>query len=131
MSSTASRTASRLLIFGLLSPPVGLIVALGVIASTAPGANVTGFGLLAPLLTAYFLGLLPALATALVDSILTARRTTRRLLWTTLAGIAWSLPAIATVIGLSGIAGRLLLAWVVVGAVPAAICSWLARQLDR
>lgn len=93
--------------------------------------TVTGSGFLALLLPTYFLGLVPALATALVDAALAARGTPRRIAWTALAGAVCGFMPVAAAIGYSGLVRPLVLAWVLVGAVPAAICSWLAGRLAR
>jgi hypothetical protein len=136
MSKAVSSTVERFVIFGLFGPPLGLVTGLGVLSLIGPASAMPGLGMFALLVPAtylltYFLGLLPALVTALIDSTLARRATPRRILWTTLAGTTASIPPIAAVIGLSGVTGRLALAWLLTGAVPAAICSSLAGRLVR
>jgi hypothetical protein len=131
MPASAAQMARRLAIFGIAGPPLGLATGLGVLWLISRGQTATGFGFLALLPPAYFLGLVPALATALVDSTLAARGTPRRLLWTTLAGAACGFLPVAAAIGHSGLVRPLFLVWGLVGAVPAAVCSWLAGRLAR
>jgi hypothetical protein len=136
MSSAASRTARRLVIFGLFGPPLGLLTGLGVFWLIGSGGTSPHLGLFvllqpAAYLLAYFLGLLPALAVALTDSVLVARGTQRRMLWTMLAGGLCSIPSVAAAVGVAGFAQPLSAAWILVGAVPAVLCSWLADRFAR
>jgi hypothetical protein len=130
-TAAASRTAWRLALFGLLGPPLGLATGLAVLALISPNQSMSGPGLLVLMIPTYFLGLVPALVTALVDSTLATRGTPRRILWTMLAGAACGFVPVAAAIGYSGLIRPLWLAWAMVGAVPAAICSWLAGRLVR
>jgi len=131
ISPTTSLTARRLAIFGIVGPPLGLATGLGMLWLISRSQTVTGSGFLALLVPTYFLGLVPALATALVDSALAARGTPRRIVWTALAGAACGFFPVAAAIGYSGLIRPLFLVWGLVGAVPAAICSWLAGRLTR
>ena len=130
-SVRAPQTAGRLLLFGVLGPPLGLATGLGVLAVIGPHHSVAGPGVLVLLIPTYFLGLVPALVTALVDSVLAERLTPRRTLWTSLVGAACGFIPVAAAIGYSGLVRPLWLVWALVGAVPAAACSWLASRLIR
>lgn len=112
----------RFLIFGLLGPVLGFIVVrYGFLASTAhldPRELVL-------LPVAFFLGLLPALAAAWIDKLLSDRGVRLRPLWMAAIGFAVSfLPILAALIYL-GSTDPLILLWGFIGAVPAFICSLL------
>ncbi|MBL8570086.1 MAG: hypothetical protein JNK84_13530 [Phreatobacter sp.] len=130
-SVRAPQATARLVLFGVLGPPLGLATGLGVLALVGPGQPMAGIGILVLLIPTYFLGLVPALVTALIDTVLAERGTPRRMLWTTLAGAACGFILVAAAIGYSGLIRPLWLAWGLVGAAPAAICSWLAGRLAR
>jgi hypothetical protein len=124
--STAQATALRLVLFGVLGPPVGLMAGLAALRMTGPTGLDPLPGLFVLLPVTYFLGLVPALATGLVDTILAMRGVRQRLLLTTIAGAALGFMPVAVAIGMAGVLRPAILLWAIVGAAPAALCSWLA-----
>ena len=121
----------RLLIFGLVGPPLGLATGLWIIV---PALNLAfgdpprwDWSQIELITLAYMLGLLPALATGAFDEVLARRETRWRPFWTAVFAFAMSfLPLAAAIV--SGMAhGPFLLIFGLVGALPGAICSLLAN----
>jgi len=122
----------RFLIFVGIAPPLGFIVAFWVMlqianrlagsASTFDVAQV----MMLPMI--YLVGLVPALAVAWFDHALSTRNLSRRVLLTALFGYAISyLPLIgAPWVGI--VHGPYVVLFGLIGAVPAALCSWLATE---
>jgi hypothetical protein len=71
-------------------------------------------------------GIVPALVTAAVDHALARRHVRLRILWTALFGYAAAYLILLTAWMDGSVHGPYLLAFGLVGAVPAAICSWLS-----
>jgi hypothetical protein len=129
----------RFLIFALLGPPLGfvtffwgLLQAWNLLAG-APSTFDIHQVVLLPL--AYLFGILPALAAALFDHVLAKRNVRWRVLWTTLLGYLAGFFPIMEVLIPGLMHPSFLLLFGLVGAVPAAVCSWLsgpktARRAD-
>ena len=122
----------RFLIFAAVAPPVGFIVAFWVmlqIANWVAGSPATfDVAQIMMLPTIYLVGLTPALLAAWLDHLLAKRNVSCRVALTALFGYAISyLPlAAAFWIGVGHSPYVLLLG--LIGAVPSALCSWLAAQ---
>jgi hypothetical protein len=121
-------TTRRVLIFALLGPPIGFATGLwGLLQllNWAVGSPSTSdIGQLVLLPVAYALGIVPALIVARFDQAVVKSR--YRVLWTTLfAYLAGFLPILGALM-----MGFIQSLWVLplglIGAVPGAICSWLA-----
>lgn len=124
---------TRFAVFLLLGPPLGfatlfwgLLGTLGIALGEPPPVD-AGQIVLLPM--AYALGLVPALAAALVDHLLARRRVRARIAWTALASFALAFIPLATSLAAGTIHGPYVLAFGLVGAVPGAICSWLSGVL--
>ena len=125
----------RLLIFALLGPPLGLFTGLWVIL---PILN-WGLGdksvfdyhqiVLVPL--AYLVGTVPACVAGLVDGFLAGRRVRFGPLWTALFGFVVSFLPLVSSFAAGFIHGPFILVFGFVGALPAFVCSWLARKIVR
>jgi hypothetical protein len=118
----------RFVIFAVLFPPIAFAIAFWIIlqiANVASGEHITAeYHQLLLLPLAYMVGLIPALLVALVDHIFANRA--YGTLWTTLAGYIFIyLPLLAPMM-VKFIDGPEALLFGISGAVPAAICSWLA-----
>jgi uncharacterized membrane protein len=118
----------RFVIFGLLFPPIAFVLAFWImlqIANIASGEHITAEYhqvMLLPL--AYVLAIVPALLTAWVDHVVAHRP--YRILWTALAGyVLVYLPLIAPMMA-KFLHGPEMAVFGITGAIPAAICSWLA-----
>ncbi len=131
----------RLLIFLLLGPPLGSFMALFVLlpAIALMAGDITGFdaslvvAFIILLPTTYMTGIAPAALVCAVDAFLASRnvRPWRRVLWSASAGaVIGFLPLLTSLLG-GYIHGLWLLLFVVVGAFPGAVCSWLAGRWDR
>lgn len=79
----------------------------------------------------YMLGIVPACFAGLFDGVLARRRVRYGPLWTTLFGFAVSFLPLATSFAAGFIHGPLVLVFGFVGALPAFVCSWLARKVVR
>jgi hypothetical protein len=118
----------RFLIFAALFPPLAFVVMLQIL-NWALGDNSTAdYHQLVLLPAAYVIVLLPAMLTALVDDALARRKVSYRILWTTLAGYMFIFVPLLAALLTGSIHGAYLLLFGVIGAVPAAICSWLAGR---
>jgi hypothetical protein len=123
---------TRFLIFAAMAPPLGFVVAFWVmlqIANWLAGGPATfDVAQIMMLPTIYLVGLIPALAAAWFDHALAKRHVSCRIALTALFGYAISyVPAMVVFwIGLKPGPEALLLG--LVGAVPAAVCSWLAAE---
>ena len=115
---------TRFLIFAAMAPPLGFVVAFWVmlqIANWLAGSpNTFDVTQMMMLPTIYLIGLIPALAAAWFDHVLATR--------TALFGYAISfLPMV--VLSWSGVAfGPEVLLLGLIGALPSAVCSWLAAE---
>ena len=123
----------RLLLFGLLGPPLGFVtgfwgllqilnIALGEKSTAEPGQLV-----LLPL--AYTMGLVPALAVGGIDHYFRDWRLGPLL--TCLAGYLLGFMPIAGALVLGFIHGPFVLIFGLIGAIPALICALVARMLSQ
>lgn len=122
----------RLLIFSLLGPLLGFVTGFWVMRPIMAGLLGDPLDIdwhqivLMPL--AYALGIVPAFLTGLFDEFGDRRSFRRRVLWTTLFGFTISFLPLATALAAGFIRGPWILLWGLIGAIPAAICSWLAGK---
>ncbi|MEH2527609.1 MULTISPECIES: DUF5413 family protein [unclassified Bradyrhizobium] len=122
----------RFLIFAAVAPPLGFVVAFWVmlqIANWLAGSpNTFDVAQIMMLPTIYLVGLIPALLAAWFDHALAKHNVSYRIALTALFGYAISyLPLAATAwIGFGHRPGVLLCG--LIGAVPSAVCSWLAAE---
>jgi hypothetical protein len=122
----------RFLIFVGIAPPLGFIVAFWVMlqianwfsgsASTFDVAQV----MMLPMI--YLVGLVPALAVAWFDHALSTRSLSRRVLLTALFGYAISYLPLIGAPWMGFVHGPYVVLFGLIGAVPAALCSWLAGE---
>jgi len=75
---------------------------------------------------AYVITILPALLTAVADGMMAKRNVRHRLLWTAFAGYVFIFLPLLTPLSMGHLHGSYLLLFGIIGAVPAAICSWLS-----
>ena len=119
----------RFLIFGLLGPPLGFVVAffgLLPLIGSEPRFDPHGIVLL-PL--AYFLGLVPALIAAGFDHWLAKDGVRYRPIWIAAIGFGVSFLPVARAFLVTP--SPYFLIYGVIGAVPGFICSWLAGRFAR
>ena len=120
----------RFLIFAILFPPIAFVVAFWIllqISNWAVGDPSTfDYHQVILLPMAYIAGIVPALLTAKVDDVLFKRRAGYRVLWTALAGYVFIFMPLLTPLTMHLVHGPSLLLFGIIGAVPAAICSWVA-----
>ena len=114
----------RFLIFALLFPGIALVVffallsmAVGVFPDNPQALFVVGWG--------YVVGVVPALVCAVVDLLLRKTRIPA-VIGTTLVGYGIAILA-ALMIFDWGLIGKIL-AFGLIGAIPAAVCSWLSNE---
>lgn len=123
----------RLLIFGLLGPPLGFAVGFWMLLpllNWATGGDSTfEWGQLMLVPVAYWLGLLPALLAALVDHLLARRGVRWRAAWTALFAAAASFVPLISGLAMGYLGSPWLLVWGVIGAVPGFVCSLLSGAL--
>jgi hypothetical protein len=124
---------TRFLIFAAMAPPLGFVVAFWVmlqIANWLAGSPPNTFDVTQMMMlpTIYLIGLIPALAAAWFDHVLAKRHVSHRIARTALFGYAISfLPMIAS-FRFGVVLGPEVLLLGLVGAVPSAVCSWLAAE---
>jgi hypothetical protein len=124
----------RVLIFVILGPPLaiatGLLVLFPVISALAGGPVVFDIHQIvtasALLPIAYMAGLIPAVLVGLFDGILARRNIGWRALWCALFGFAMSFLPLLTSLSMGFMHGPFVLMFGVLGAVPGALCSWIA-----
>jgi len=122
----------RFLIFAAVVPPLGFVVAFCVmlqIANWLVGAPST-FDLRQVVLLpmAYVLGVLPALLMAWFDHVMVQRQMSYRIALTASLGYALSYVPLLGALHLGFMHGATLVLFGLIGAVPAALCSWLATE---
>jgi hypothetical protein len=125
--------ARRLLLFGLLGPPLGFVTGFWVllqILNMALGEKSTAeLGQLGLLPMAYIVGIVPALATGGIDHYF--RNWRLGPLFTCLAGYLLGFMPIAPALVMGFIHGPFVLIFGLIGAIPALICALIARMLNR
>jgi hypothetical protein len=125
----------RFLVFALLGPPLGLVTAMWgivpVLGWSLGDPSVFDYHQIVLLPLAYEVGLVPALLVGLFDAILAGRNVGRRVLWCGLFGFAMSFLPLLSSLAMGFLHGPFVLMFGLVGAVPGALCSWLAGKWVR
>src|ERR1700712_565564 len=120
----------RFLIFAILFPPIAFVVAFWImlqIANWAAGGPSTfDYHQVILLPLAYLVGIVPALLTAKADDILFKQRVRYRILWAAFAGYIFIFMPLLAALTMGFVHGPYLLLFGMIGAVPAAVCSWVA-----
>lgn len=123
---------TRFLIFAAMAPPLGFVVAFWVMLQIAnwlaggPGTFDVAQVMMLP--TIYLVGLVPALLAAWCDHMLARRNVPYRIALTALFGYAISYLSLAVGFWMGLTLGPEVLLLGLIGAVPSAVCSWLASQ---
>ena len=122
----------RFLIFALLGPPLGMLtgmwVMLPVLNWSQGGPAVFDHHPLDLMPLAYVVGLLPALLAAAFDGVLAKLAVRFRPLWCALFGFAVSFIPLLGALSMGFLHGPLEASLGFLGAVPAAVCSWLSGK---
>jgi uncharacterized membrane protein YfhO len=124
----------RFLIFAAIAPPLGFIVAFWVMLQIAnwlagsPGTFDVAQFLMLPMI--YLVGLIPALVIAWFDHTLSTRNLSHRILLTALFGYAISYLPLIGAPWMGFVHGPYVVLFGLIGAVPAALCSWLAAERE-
>jgi hypothetical protein len=122
----------RLLIFAAIAPPLGFVVAFWVmlqVANWLAGSPITfDVAQIMMLPTIYLVGLIPALMAAWFDHALAKRNVSHRIALTALFGYAISYLPLAMAYWVGFANGPEVLLLGLIGAVPSAVCSWLAAE---
>ena len=122
----------RLVIFAAIAPPLGFVVAFWVmlqIANWLAGSPTTfDVAQIMMLPTIYLGGLIPALLAAWFDHALAKRNFPHRIGLTALFGYAISCLPLAVAFWIGFAHGPYVLLFGLIGAVPSAVCSWLAAE---
>jgi hypothetical protein len=120
----------RFLVFAALFPPLAFIVAiwgvLQVLNWALAESSTADYHQLILLPAAYVIVLFPALLTALVDDVLARRNVRYRILWTAFAGYVFIFAPLLAALLMGFVHGPYLMLFGIIGAIPGAICSWLA-----
>ena len=120
----------RFLVFAALFPPLAFVVAfwgmLQILNWALGESSTADYHQLVLLPAAYVIVLLPAMLTALVDDVLARRNVRYRILWTALSGYPFIFILLLVALLTGSVHGPYLLLFGIIGAVPGAICSWLA-----
>jgi hypothetical protein len=122
----------RFLIFAAVAPPLGFITAFWVmlqIANWMAGTPST-FDLRQVVLlpTIYAFGVIPALLLAWFDHVLAKRETAHRIVLTASLAYAISYLPLVALAGTKLLHGPTIVLFGLIGAVPAALCAWLATE---
>jgi hypothetical protein len=122
----------RLLIFAAIAPPLGFVVAFWMmlqVANWLAGSPITvDVAQIMMLPTIYLVGLIPALMAAWFDHALAKRNVSHRIALTALFGYAISYLPLAMAYWVGIAHGPEVLLFGLIGAVPSAVCSWLAAE---
>ncbi|MBR1300525.1 DUF5413 family protein [Bradyrhizobium sp. AUGA SZCCT0042] len=122
----------RFVIFAAVAPPLGFIVACWVMLQianwVAGGPSTFDLAQVVMLLTVYLVGLIPALLTAWFDHVLVKREMPYRIALTALFAYFVSYVPLVGAFRMGFIHEPSVVLLGVVGAVPAAVCSWLAME---
>ncbi len=125
---------TRFLIFAAIAPPLGFVVAFWVmlqIANRLAGSPITfDVAQIMMLPTIYLVGLIPALWAAWFDHALAKRNVSYRIAFTALFGYTISYLPLAVAYWVGFAHGPEVLLFGLIGAVPSAVCSWLATERD-
>jgi hypothetical protein len=125
---------TRFLIFAAMAPPLGFVVAFWVmlqIANRLAGSPITfDVAQIMMLPTIYLVGLIPALMAAWFDHALAKRNVSYRIAFTALFGYTISYLPLAVAYWIGFAHGPEVLLFGLIGAVPSAVCSWLATERD-
>jgi hypothetical protein len=123
---------TRFLIFAAMAPPLGFVVAFWVmlqIANRLAGSPITfDVAQIMMLPTIYLVGLIPALMAAWFDHALAKRNVSYRIAFTALFGYTISYLPLAVAYWVGFAHGPEVLLFGLIGAVPSAVCSWLATE---
>lgn len=123
---------TRFLIFAAMAPPLGFVVAFWVMLQIANwlagGPNTFDVAQVLMLPTIYLVGLVPALLAACCDHTLARRNVPYRIALTALFGYAISYLPLAFAFSMGLTLGPDVLLLGLIGAVPSAVCSWLAAE---
>ena len=123
---------TRFLIFAAMAPPLGFVVAFWVMLQVANwlagSPNTFDVAQIMMLPTIYLVGLIPALMAAWFDHALAKRNVSHRIALTALFGYAISYLPLAVPYWVGFAHGPEVLLFGLIGAVPSAVCSWLATE---
>ena len=123
---------TRFLIFAAMAPPLGFVVAFWVMLQVANrlagGPNTFDVAQILMLPTIYLVGLVPALLGAWCDHALARRNVPYRIALTALFGYSISYLPLAFAFRMGVALGPDVLLLGLIGAVPSALCSWLAAE---
>jgi hypothetical protein len=123
---------TRFLIFAAVAPPLGFVVAFWVMLQIANwlagGPTTFDVAQIMMLPTIYLVGLIPALLAAWFDHALAKRNASHRIALTAMFGYAICYLPLAVVFWMGSAHGPDVLLFGLVGAVPSAVCSWLAAE---
>jgi hypothetical protein len=122
----------RLLIFALLGPPLGLATGLWgllpIMSAWLGGGSAFDLGQIVLLPLGYMVGLVPALLACGFDETLARLNVRFRVGWTALFGFAASFVPLLGALSMGFLHGPFVLAFGLVGATPASVCSWLSGR---
>ena len=123
---------TRFLIFAAIAPPLGFVVAFWVmlqVANWLAGSPITfDVAQIMMLPTIYLVGLIPALLAGWFDHALARRNVSCRIALTALFGYTISYLPLAVAFWIGFGHGPYVLLFGLIGAVPSAVCSWLAAE---
>jgi hypothetical protein len=123
---------TRFLIFAAMAPPLGFVVAFWVMLQIANwlAGSTTTFDVAQTMMlpTIYLVGLTPALLAAWFDHALARRGVSYRIALTALFGYTISYLPLAVAYWVGFAHGPEVLLFGLIGAVPSAVCSWLATE---
>ena len=123
---------TRFMIFAAMAPPLGFVVAFWVMLQIANwlAGSPTMFDVaqIMMLPTIYLVGLIPALLAAWFDHALAKRNVSYRIALTALFGYAITYLPLAVAFRTGFTHGPYVLLFGLIGAVPSAVCSWLAEE---
>jgi hypothetical protein len=123
---------TRFLIFAAMAPPLGFVVAFWVMLQVANwlagSPNTFDVAQIMMLPTIYLVGLIPALLAGWFDHALAKRKVSYRIALTALFGYAISYLPLAVAFWIGFGHGWYVLLFGLIGAVPSAVCSWLATE---
>jgi hypothetical protein len=123
---------TRFLIFAAIAPPLGFIIAFWVMLQIAnwlagdPSTFDLAHVVMLPMV--YLVGLIPALLAAWFDHALAKRTVSHRIALTALFGYAISYLPLGAAFWRGFAHGPDVMLFGLIGAVPSAVCSWLATE---